>query len=150
MPRYQVLSQRASVAKTAPSGCVSDGSSKLPSLPLSTPNTATATSATIATSSRLQTKGRQTLVRRAIACAALMPLDLPIADSFWADHRNTITAILTLIGTFVFAWIVDRAISRRGSKLANVMPGQLSPVASTRLRLVRRLVYAAIIVIGVA
>jgi small conductance mechanosensitive channel len=79
-----------------------------------------------------------------------MPLDLPIADSFWGDHRNTITAILTLIGAFVLAQLVDHAITRRGSKLAGVMPGPLSPVASTRLRLVRRLVYAAIIVIGVA
>ena len=61
-----------------------------------------------------------------------------------------ITAILTLVGAFVLAQLVDRAITHRGAKLANAMPGPLSPVASTRLRLVRRLIYAAIIVIGVA
>jgi small conductance mechanosensitive channel len=79
-----------------------------------------------------------------------MPVDLPIAASFWADHRNTITAIITVIVAFGLAQIVDRAISARGSRLAMAVPGALSPVASTRLRLVRRLVYVAIIVIGVA
>jgi small-conductance mechanosensitive channel len=76
-------------------------------------------------------------------------VDLPIAASFWADHRNAITAVITLVVTFVLAQLVDRAISHRGSKLAAAMPGPLSPVASTRLRLVRRLIYAAIIVVGV-
>ena len=53
----------------------------------------------------------------------------------------------------VLAQVVDRAIAHRGARLREVLPGapsQLSPVASTRLRLVRRLVYAAIIVIGIA
>jgi small-conductance mechanosensitive channel len=77
-------------------------------------------------------------------------LDLPIADSFWADHRNTITAIVTLIVTFVLAHVVDRAIIARGTRLARAMPGPISPVTSTRLRLVRRLIYAGIIVIGIA
>src|SRR3978361_1839941 len=77
-------------------------------------------------------------------------LDLPIAASFWADHRNAITAVLTLVVAFGLAQLVDRAITHRGSKLAQAMPGPLSPVASTRLRLVRRLIYAAIIVLGVA
>jgi small-conductance mechanosensitive channel len=77
-------------------------------------------------------------------------VDLPIAASFWAEHRNGITAILTLVAAFALAQLVDHAVSARGSKLANAMPGPLSPVASTRLRLVRRLIYAAIIVIGIA
>jgi small-conductance mechanosensitive channel len=75
-------------------------------------------------------------------------VDLPIAASFWAQHRNVITAIVTFVAAFGLAQLVDHAISARGSKLARAMPGPLSPVASTRLRLVRRLVYAAIIVIG--
>jgi small conductance mechanosensitive channel len=77
-------------------------------------------------------------------------VDLPIAASFWADHRNGITAIATVVVAFALAQLVDRAVNARGSRLAAAMPGQLSPVASTRLRLVRRLIYAAIIVIGVA
>jgi small-conductance mechanosensitive channel len=76
-------------------------------------------------------------------------VDLPIAASFWAAHRNAITAVLTIVVAFGLAQLVDRAISARGSKLTNAMPGPLSPVASTRLRLVRRLIYVAIIVIGI-
>jgi small-conductance mechanosensitive channel len=72
-----------------------------------------------------------------------------VVASFWTDHRNTITAIATLLVAFLLAQLIDRAIQHRAARLAEVMPGQLSPTASTRLRLVRRLVYAAIIVIGV-
>lgn len=73
-----------------------------------------------------------------------------IVASFWADNRNSITAIATVLIAFLIAQLVDRAISHRGTRIAQAIPGQLSPVASTRLRLVRRLIYAAIIVIGVA
>jgi small-conductance mechanosensitive channel len=73
-----------------------------------------------------------------------------VIASFWTDHRNTITAIVTLVAAFVLAQLVDRAIQARGARLADKMPRELSPTASTRLRLVRRLVYVAIIVIGVA
>jgi small-conductance mechanosensitive channel len=76
---------------------------------------------------------------------------LPIAASFWNEHRNTVTAIITLVATFVIAHLVDRAIARRGGKLREVVArGELSPVTSTRLRLVRRLVYVTIVVLGVA
>jgi small-conductance mechanosensitive channel len=77
-------------------------------------------------------------------------IDLPIAASFWADHRNTITAIVTVVIAFVLAQLVDRAIIARGTRLAQAMPGPISPVTSTRLRLVRRLIYAGIILLGVA
>lgn len=71
--------------------------------------------------------------------------------SFWTDHRDLITAVVTLVAAFVLAHLVDRAISHRGGSLAKALPGgELSPVASTRLRLVRRLVYVAIVVIGIA
>jgi small-conductance mechanosensitive channel len=76
--------------------------------------------------------------------------DLPILASFWADHRNTITAIVTVIVTFALAHLVDRVISRRGMRIAQAIPGPISPTASTRLRLVRRLIYATILVIGIA
>jgi small-conductance mechanosensitive channel len=80
----------------------------------------------------------------------MLAVDLPIAASFWADHRTTITAIVTLVLTFALAQLVDRAITHRGARLADAMPGPISPVTSTRLRLVRRLIYAGIIVLGVA
>ena len=73
-----------------------------------------------------------------------------ILASFWSDNENVITAVVTVALAFVLAQLVDRAISRRGGRLAQAMPGELSPVASTRLRLVRRLVYAGIILIGIA
>jgi small-conductance mechanosensitive channel len=73
-----------------------------------------------------------------------------VIASFWTDHRNTITAIVTLVASFVLAHLVDKAIQHRGGRLAEKIPGELSPTASTRLRLVRRLVYVAIVVIGVA
>jgi small-conductance mechanosensitive channel len=49
----------------------------------------------------------------------------------------------------VIAELVDRALSRRGRRLTKAVGGgELSPVAVTRLRLVRRLIFALIIVIG--
>ena len=77
--------------------------------------------------------------------------DLVIAASFVAEHRETITAIVTVVVAFAIARFVDRAIARRGRKLGEVVAGRpLSAVADTRLQLVRRLIFALIIVIGIA
>jgi small-conductance mechanosensitive channel len=77
--------------------------------------------------------------------------DLLTAASFWDDHGDEVTAACTLLLAAVAAQLVDRAISRRGRKLTSVVVGgELSPVADTRLRLVRRLVFAVIILIGAA
>ncbi len=57
---------------------------------------------------------------------------------------HVVTAIATLAGAFAIAELVDRALARRGKRLAD----GLSPVAQTRLRLVRRLIFAVIVVIG--
>src|SRR3954447_26332185 len=81
---------------------------------------------------------------------AMRAAHLPIAASFWNEHRNTVIAIVTLIATFVVAQLVDRAIASRGGKIREAVTGELSPVANTRLRLIRRLVYATIVVLGVA
>ena len=68
--------------------------------------------------------------------------DVPTSD--W------IKAGVSVAVAFVIAQLVDRALSRRGRKLSvAVVGGELSPVATTRLRLVRRLIFALIIVIGV-
>ena len=48
------------------------------------------------------------------------------------------------------AVMVDRLLLRRGSQLAVRVGGELTPVADTRLRLVRRLIFATIIVLGLA
>src|SRR4051812_29863577 len=78
-------------------------------------------------------------------------LDAPMAASFVAEHRNELAAVLTVVGAVLLAEIVDRALLRRGRELSEVVAGrQLSAVADTRLRLVRRLVFAVIIIIGIA
>src|SRR3954451_21958400 len=75
---------------------------------------------------------------------------LPAAAGFWTDHRDEVTAAATIIFATALALIVDRALVRRGSKLAGIVGGgELSAVADTRLRLLRRLVFVGIIVIGV-
>ena len=58
-------------------------------------------------------------------------------------HRNVVTAIVTVVAAFVIAQIADRAVARRADD-------DLSPATGTRLRLVRRLLYATILVIGIA
>ena len=59
--------------------------------------------------------------------------------------RDVVTAIVTVVVAFVIAEVVDHALARRGGKLTE----GLSPVANTRLRLVRRLIFATILLIGV-
>jgi small-conductance mechanosensitive channel len=68
---------------------------------------------------------------------------MPLAASFWTDHRNLITAAATVVAALVVAQLVDRAVARQSAD-------DLSPVTNTRVRLVRRLLYVTIIVIGVA
>jgi small-conductance mechanosensitive channel len=68
---------------------------------------------------------------------------------------DSLTRVLTAGGTVLvviaLVFVVDRAFKRRGRKLAlRVTGGHLDPVLETRLRFVRRLVEAVIIVIGVA
>jgi small-conductance mechanosensitive channel len=78
---------------------------------------------------------------------------MPVAEFYTAavETSDWITAGAYILGALVIAEIVDRALSRRGRKLtAAVGVGELSPVATTRLRLVRRLIFAVIILIGVA
>ena len=77
--------------------------------------------------------------------------DLSIAASFWDDNREVITALATVVLAVVLAQLIDRALVRRGRRLTAAMAGgDLSPAVDTRLRLVRRLVFATIIVLGIA
>jgi small-conductance mechanosensitive channel len=75
--------------------------------------------------------------------------DLPIAG-FVDEHREQITAVVTLAGAIALALVADRVLLRRGRLLAARVAGELSPVADTRLRLVRRLIFVTILVIGIA
>jgi small conductance mechanosensitive channel len=80
-----------------------------------------------------------------------MPGLIVAAESFNARYGNEIKAVLILIGTFVLAYVVDRTLRGRARRMAAaVSGGQLSPVLDTRLRFLRRVAGAVIIVIGVA
>jgi len=74
---------------------------------------------------------------------------LPIA-AFWADRRDEVTAVATVLIAVLAATLIDRALRNRGRRLAAVMGGEIGAAADTRLRLLRRIVFAGIITIGVA
>jgi small-conductance mechanosensitive channel len=57
---------------------------------------------------------------------------------------DVVTAIATVVTALVVAELVDQLLSRR----ARAITDGLSPVANTRLRLVRRLIFAVIVLIG--
>ena len=67
------------------------------------------------------------------------------------DLSRVLTAAGTVVVVLLLVFLVDRAFKRRGRQLAErVTGGDLDPVLQTRLRFVRRLVEAVIVVIGVA
>lgn len=65
-----------------------------------------------------------------------------LATDFWQRNSHWISAAITLLVAMAVAFLVDRAFQRRGRSLSRGV--------DTRLRFVRRVVYAAILLIGVA
>lgn len=62
-----------------------------------------------------------------------------------------VTAVVTVVVAILLARFVDRALAARGQRAAEaVAGGRLSAVADTRVRLIRRLVFAIIILIGIS
>ena len=61
-----------------------------------------------------------------------------------------ITAVVTVVVTFAFAQLVDRAVSRRAEEMAATRPIGGAALSITRLRVLRRLVYALIVFVGIA
>jgi small-conductance mechanosensitive channel len=62
-----------------------------------------------------------------------------------------ILAAVFVAGALLIAFVLDRILARRGRVLAQaVARGEISPETHTRLRFVRRLLYAAIVLFGVA
>ncbi|CAA9480656.1 MAG: Putative transport system permease protein [uncultured Solirubrobacteraceae bacterium] len=67
------------------------------------------------------------------------------------EQRPWFYSALFMVIALLCAWAVDRGFSRRGRALAILMSGgDLSAEADTRLRFVRRLIVAAIVVFGIA
>jgi small-conductance mechanosensitive channel len=73
---------------------------------------------------------------------------IPVA-SFWTDYRDEVTAVVTVAIALALARFVDRYLVKRAARMASAVSGPLSPVATTRLRLVRRLLTVVIILFGV-
>jgi small conductance mechanosensitive channel len=74
-----------------------------------------------------------------------------VAETWLGRHDHQLTAVGSVILAVLLALLVDRALARRARRLAaSALGGRLSPVADTRLRFLRRLVDATIVVIGVA
>jgi small-conductance mechanosensitive channel len=68
-----------------------------------------------------------------------------------ASTTNSITAALTLLATLALAVVVHRTMRGRAKRFAEALGGtDLSPVTDTRLRFLRRVIEAAIIVVGIA
>jgi small conductance mechanosensitive channel len=80
-----------------------------------------------------------------------MPGAIVAAESVTERYGNDVKAALIVVGTFLLAWLVDRMLKGRAwGVVARVSGGDLSPVVDTRMRFLRRVVGATIIVIGVA
>jgi hypothetical protein len=57
-----------------------------------------------------------------------------VGSSFLDKHSHQLTAILTLVLTFAFAVIADRAVSHWAAR------ADLDPAVDTRVRFIRRLI----------
>src|SRR5215212_7349333 len=72
-------------------------------------------------------------------------------QTFWQAHGDEISAAITLLVAVAIAVIVDRLLIGRAIRAATRLDtGELSRETRTRLRLIRRLLFLAIILIGVA
>lgn len=74
--------------------------------------------------------------------------------SFWSEHDHLLTAIASVVIALGLAGLVNRAVTRRGRALtagARRLPGggALTPQFDTRLRFMRNVATATIILVGV-
>jgi small conductance mechanosensitive channel len=78
-------------------------------------------------------------------------MDLLADQTFWQKNGDVISAGITVIVAVIVAVVVDRfLIGRAVAATTRLETGELSREARTRLRLIRRLLFLAIILIGVA
>ena len=72
-------------------------------------------------------------------------------QSFWQAHGDEISAAITMVVAIAIAIVTDRLLIGYAVKATTRLDtGELSREARTRLRLIRRLIFLAIILIGVA
>jgi small-conductance mechanosensitive channel len=73
-----------------------------------------------------------------------------VNQTFWDNNGDWISAAISLLVAVTLAFIVDRVVIGRASNVAtSLTDSTVSRSAKTRLRLIRRLVFATIIVIGI-
>jgi small-conductance mechanosensitive channel len=70
-------------------------------------------------------------------------------QSFWQQNEDVIGAVITLAVTFLVAYVVDRFVLARAGRVADRVTGAgVSRAPRTRLRVVRRLIFVVIVLIG--
>jgi small-conductance mechanosensitive channel len=70
-------------------------------------------------------------------------------QTFWQEYDDVIGAAITLAITFVVAYVVDRFVLAHAGRMADrVTETGVSRAAKTRLRVVRRLTFVVIVLIG--
>ena len=71
-------------------------------------------------------------------------------ETFWDANGDWIAALISLAVAFVLAFTIDRFVIARATRVATrVRDTTVSRAVRTRLRLIRRLVFVAIIVVGI-
>jgi small-conductance mechanosensitive channel len=72
-----------------------------------------------------------------------------VEQTFWDSNGDWISAAITLVIALGLAFAVDRLVIARATRVASkVSDATVSRATTTRLRMIRRLVFAAIIVVG--
>ena len=70
-------------------------------------------------------------------------------QTFWQEYEDVIGAAITLTVTILIAYVVDRFVLARAGRVADrVTDIGVSRAAKTRLRVVRRLIFVVIVLIG--
>ena len=78
-------------------------------------------------------------------------MTLGTIETFWRENHDWIYAVITMALAFALAYVVDHAFQRRAERLASsLVRGDMSRETATRLRFVRRFIYAVILLIGLA
>jgi small-conductance mechanosensitive channel len=73
-----------------------------------------------------------------------------VEETFWDSNGEWISAAITLLVAVAIAYLIDRLVIGRAARLAERREATISRAAQTRMRVVRRLVFVVIVVIGVA
>jgi small-conductance mechanosensitive channel len=74
-----------------------------------------------------------------------------VDPTFWDQHGDEISAAITMLVAILIAFAVDRFVIGRGARYAeSVSETGISRAGQTRLRLIRRLVFVVIVLIGAA